>query len=483
VEGAVAGLDIAPPATLAVGKGNAFPLAGWCYHPGARIRSLEIGVGEARTPADRQGLPRIDVYDRAGDGDGPAGAFHSGFVATPRVAPVSVPGTLQVSAVARLGAGREETLPLASLEVRPALEVPAEAAAAAFPGPPGDRVAICMATYNPPADLLRRQLDSIREQTHGNWVCLISDESPDHAAFEELRGAVEGDRRFVISHSADRLGFYRNFERALSMAPADADFVALSDQDDHWQPRKIARLLGGIGDALLVYSDARLISPDGELLSPSYWTNRRNNYTNYASLVMANSVTGAASLFRKELLDDALPLPPAHHKAFHDHWLASVALSLGSIAYVDEPLYDYVQHGTAVIGHSEANRPPKRARVHLIERLGKPGKGSRIAYYYNWQQQRLSAEVLRLRCWDRMPRSKRRTLARLRTADDRVSGLIWLLGRRGRRLWGHDETLDRELLYAYALGRRRAVSLWTLGRRRPNRILPRDQSVPAAPPE
>jgi hypothetical protein len=160
-----------------------------------------------------------------------------------------------------------------------------------------------------------------------------------------------------------------------------------------------------------------------------------------------------------------------------------VALSLGSIAYVDEPLYDYVQHGTAVIGHAEANRRPKRARVHLFERLGKPGKGSRIAYFYNWQQQRLSAEVLKLRCWDRMPRAKRRPLNRLLHADDRVTGLAWLLGRRARRLWGHDETLDRELLYAYALGRRRAVSAWTFGRRRPNRFLPRDQSVPAAPLE
>jgi glycosyltransferase involved in cell wall biosynthesis len=338
-----------------------------------------------------------------------------------------------------------------------------------------------MATYNPPGDLLNRQLDSIRAQTHENWICLISDESPDPTALERLRTAIDGDDRFVLSHNRRHFGFYGNFERALSMAPPEADFVALSDQDDSWHPRKIERLLEGIGEALLVYSDARLVSPEGELVSASYWTNRRNNYTNYASLLMANSVTGAASLFRRELLDDALPLPPAHYKAFHDHWLAAVAISLGEIAYVDEPLYDYVQHGTAVIGHSEANRPPKRARVHLIERLGKPGKGSRIAYYYNWQQQRLSAEVLSLRCWDRMPRAKRRALARLRGADEHLAGLLWLLGRRARRLWGHDETLDRELLYAYALGRRRAVSLWTRGRRRPNRVLPRDQSVPPAP--
>ncbi len=458
-------------------------MAGWCYQPAGRIRALEISVGGAITSVPRYGLPRIDVYEAAAEGARGRDAFHSGFVAIPRMPVVSEPRDLEVEALMSLQGGRQETVRLASLRALPGLPLPREAARARFPALPGPRVAICMATFNPPQDLLRRQLDSIREQSHGNWVCLISDESTDEAAFEQLRAEVEGDERFVLSRNDRHLGFYRNFERAMSMTPKEADFVALCDQDDSWHPHKLERLLEAIGDALLVYSDARLVSPQGELVSESYWINRRNNFTNYASLVMANSVTGAASLFRRELLDDALPLPPYHYKAFHDHWLAAVALSLGRIAYVDEPLYDYVQHGDAVIGHSRANRRPRRARVHLIERLGKPGKGSRIAYYYNWQQQRLMAEVLKLRCWDRMPGSKRRTLARLLKADDGITGVIWLLGRRTRRLWGHDETLDRELLYAYALGRRRAVSAWTLARRSPNRFLPRDQSVPDPPGE
>ena len=45
------------------------------------------------------------------------------------------------------------------------------------PGPASEPlVAICMATYEPPPDLLRRQLDSMRAQTHANWVCVISDD-------------------------------------------------------------------------------------------------------------------------------------------------------------------------------------------------------------------------------------------------------------------------------------------------------------------
>ena len=44
---------------------------------------------------------------------------------------------------------------------------------------------------------------------------------------------------------------------------------------------------------------------------------------------MINTVTGAASLFRRELLDVALPFPDVPGKPFHDHWLACVALAIG----------------------------------------------------------------------------------------------------------------------------------------------------------
>ena len=120
-------------------------------------------------------------------------------------------------------------------------------------------------------------------------------------------------------------------------------------------------------------------------------------------------------------------------------------------------------------------------RQHLLERLRNPGDGSRVAYYYNWYQQLLFAEVLRVRCWDRIDAPKRRVIRRLLSADSGFVGIGWLLGRRVRKLWGRNETLDRELLYAYALLRRRAVALWTLGRRRPGRWLPRDASIPPLP--
>jgi glycosyltransferase involved in cell wall biosynthesis len=475
----VAGVEIPAPGRIAAGRGNAFVIGGYCYHPAERTRELAVRVGNSRQPVEHFGLPRDDLYAEQTAADAAAAhAYRSGFVALVDVAPTERTERLEIELVMTLGDGSEATTSVGTVEVEPALTPPVDAPPPPFPDRSGHRVAICMATYEPPGDLLRVQLESIREQSHENWICLVSDDCSSPEAFARIEELTTGDPRFAVSRSPERLGFYRNFERALSMAPASADYVTLCDQDDRWHPTKLEKLLDGIGSAQLVYSDARIVSPAGELVRPSYWTERRNNYTNFGSLLLANSVTGAASLYRRDLLHDALPFPPLLAKGFHDHWLAVVAMSLGEIAYLDEPLYDYVQHDTAVIGHLEANKRPRPIRQHLIDRLRRPTGGSRAVYYFDWHQQLLFCEVLRLRCWERMAPQKRRILTRLLGADSGVAGLAWLLGRRARRLWGQSETLDRELFYSYALLRRRAVSLRTAGRKRPNRLLPRDASIP-----
>ena len=89
---------------------------------------------------------------------------------------------------------------------------------------------------------------------------MISDDCSQPEADSRLQAAVAGDRRFVLSRSPRRLGFYRNFERALALVAGQAEYVALADQDDVWRPDKLAVLLAEIGDAELVYSDARVVA-------------------------------------------------------------------------------------------------------------------------------------------------------------------------------------------------------------------------------
>src|SRR5262249_58226603 len=61
-EGALAQVEIRPPARIAVGRGNAFVLGGWCYHQAARARGLSVRVGDSVQRVERFGLPRDHVH-------------------------------------------------------------------------------------------------------------------------------------------------------------------------------------------------------------------------------------------------------------------------------------------------------------------------------------------------------------------------------------------------------------------------------------
>ena len=143
--------------------------------------------------------------------------------------------------------------------------------------------------------------------------------------------------------------------------PQEAELVALCDQDDRWHHDKLETLREAMGPEIaLAYCDMNLVDESGKLLSPTYWTERHTNHKNMTSLMVANTITAAASLFPRRLLDYALPFPAQLGRAFHDHWLALVALASGRIAYVDRSLYDYVQHSTNAFGFRGASWKQRR---------------------------------------------------------------------------------------------------------------------------
>lgn len=336
-------------------------------------------------------------------------------------------------------------------------------------------VAICLATHNPPAGLFERQIASIRAQTHERLVCLISDDASEPDAWERIARAVEGDPRFRASRSESRLGFYRNFERCLSLVPDDAVFVALCDQDDHWHSDKLATLIAELADSatLLAFSDMNVVSADGRLNASSYWLDRANNFTELGTLLLSNTVTGAASLFRRELLDDVLPFPPELGNPFHDHWVACVALSLGRIAYVDRPLYDYVQHPQNVLGLPVPSADLRGGLLHALGRLiahprlrlATTARNAGATYRRDVVRLESFARTLELRLGDRIVPSRAKDVHRAARITS-VRSLAWLLGRSVRDVRGRSATLGMENQLVKAVVWRRWYALRARARRR-----------------
>jgi glycosyltransferase involved in cell wall biosynthesis len=454
---------------LAIGRATAITLVGSCTSSAGTIHALDVVADGTAHPVSAFGMPRPDLA---------TGFRRGGFWATIPVRAGDVAGrSTELALRATLLDGNRETAALGSIL---ATAPPARAGCVAQPR--DDRaplIAVCMATYEPDIELFRRQLQSLRAQHDEGWICLISDDGSRPEQLRQIELEIDGDPRFELSHAETRVGFYRNFERALSMVPESAALVAMCDQDDRWDADKLGTLRAAIGTALLVYSDLRVVDADGATLHDTLWVGRSNNHTSLTSMLVANTITGAATLFRRDLLKLALPFPDTPGVQFHDVWIAVIALAAGTVAYVDRPLYDYVQHPGAVFGDVThgARRHGAARELAAAARSGQWRSRWRAAYFYGYVSRRAQAQAALARCDSRLPSGKRRELEQFIGCDDSPGALVALALRPGRLLLGRTETLGSELGLASGIAWKLMTTVAS-GRSRPPACLA-DASVPA----
>jgi len=356
--------------------------------------------------------PRPDLAGRLGPSGGER-CPRAGFLGLPTL-PATSGGATEVALVAESGGGGRVEARLGEIATeaaRPSGDEAPEAAAST--------IAVCMATFEPEPELFRAQVDSLRAQSDRDWICLISDDGSSAESYAAILAATEADARFHVSRSDERQGFYRNFERALRLAPRVCELVALCDQDDRWYPDKLSALRAAIGADAFAYSDLRLVDTSGNVLSESLSEHRPSSRARLGSILAANSVPGASCLFKRNVIETALPFPQLPGWAFHDQWLALTATALGRGVRVDRALYDYVQHpgqwsagqiasmGRRVSLASRARRLPGRLR-------DTPARW-RSRFFYSYLPARIQAETLLARGGAQLTPSVRRALLRIRS--------------------------------------------------------------------
>jgi len=399
------------PPRLGVGAGTTLSITGTTEHASLPIASIFL------RHANESCRPLVSGAVRGSHGRERA------WRALLEFGPVTSVETRELVVVAELCGGGTATSPLGEIELHPQTIHDAAGEPPPFAGGDGPAIAIAMATWNPPASLFQAQIDSIRKQSHRNWICVIADDASDPEAIAAMEAAIGGDERFALYRHADRLGFYGNFERALTLVPAEAELVALSDQDDRWEPEKLAKMSQGFGPGTtLAYSDMRVVDSEGAVLSPTYWSRRSTNHTDLGKLLVANTITGAASVLRRDLLDAILPFPPYMGGLFHDHWIALVALSRGEVHYCDRALLDYVQHDASLLGHEGANRgadPAPKERLKWLRLASEAASSAHTPNFYEnaYLPALVMARTLELRGDGTGDRGKARTIRALSQAS------------------------------------------------------------------
>ena len=213
---------------------------------------------------------------------------------------------------------------------------------------------------------LREQLDTVLAQRDVDLEVIAVDDGSSDGSVALLREVAARDPRLQVHVNPENLGPLRSFERAMSLG--SGEFIAPCDQDDRWQPQKLAKLLAAIGNADLAYCDSEYID-DAGIAHGRGISSDLTMMSGHEPLqfVFSNSVSGHALLVRRALFDAARPFPPG---LFHDWWLAMCAAARGGVVYLDEALVQFRRHDAAFspLGKGAAKAPPSRNRVWIEER-------------------------------------------------------------------------------------------------------------------
>lgn len=235
-------------------------------------------------------------------------------------------------------------------------------------------VSVALCTRNG-ARYLPEQIRSICTQTPLPREIVLSDDGSTDDTLSVVRDTLAqcggADRiELRVFSNVPPLGVTRNFEQAVRAC--SHDLIALCDQDDAWHPGRLARMAAQFEsrpDLLLLHTDARLVDAQLEPLGSTLFhalevqpaeLSAISRGEAFGVLLRRNLVTGATTMFRKTLLDTALPFAP---EWVHDEWLAAVAAAIGRMDVLPEPTIDYRQHASNQIGARRLTLSEKIAKA------------------------------------------------------------------------------------------------------------------------
>lgn len=257
-------------------------------------------------------------------------------------------------------------------------------------GLPRVSVALCVHDGEP---WLREQLDSVLAQEDVELEVVAFDDASTDGSLALLHEYAARDPRLRVEGSATNLGHVRAFETC--MALCTHSLIAPCDQDDIWEPRKLATLARALGDADLAYGDSSYIDESGRSLGRRLSQDLGPMLAGGDALrfVFRNSVSGHAMLVRRTVFESARPFPTL---LFHDWWLALCAASMSGVVYVDEPLVRFRRHSRASssAGKGAVRVRRKRSSSHNRRWLAQQAYVFEQLGYAEWFPKQLAARWL-----------------------------------------------------------------------------------------
>ena len=214
-----------------------------------------------------------------------------------------------------------------------------------------EKIDVLLTTYNTNIEFLKKQIDSILNQTYKNYNFIISDDCSTNKEIAEVLNEYKNkDNRITLYIQESNLGYNKNFEFLLKKSTSN--YIMFADHDDIWYPEKIEKSYKMIKEKKidLVYCNCNLINENGNIIKQNYF-----KYKNVPLIDGKNKLAisrcigiGCAQIITKSVKERMLPF--SEEVIAHD-WLASfIANEERGLTYIEAPLFGYRLHDSNVFG-------------------------------------------------------------------------------------------------------------------------------------
>lgn len=215
------------------------------------------------------------------------------------------------------------------------------------------RVAILLCTYNG-SEYLKKQIDSIVEQTEKNWVIFASDDGSSDSTLDilnEYRISL-GNEKFSIVKGPGK-GFAWNFLSLLETCGEHFDYYAFCDQDDEWLPEKLEIGISVLNTCELanpaVYCGrTQLVDENNNDIGKSPLFKKPPSFKN----ALIQSIAGGNTMMLNVSARNIVLKTPRYEKIIsHDWWIYIIVTAVGGDIYYDpNPTIRYRQHTGNIVG-------------------------------------------------------------------------------------------------------------------------------------
>jgi glycosyltransferase involved in cell wall biosynthesis len=234
----------------------------------------------------------------------------------------------------------------------------------------GPAVAILLGTLNGER-FLPEQLASIERQTFNNWKLIASDDGSSDRTTSILRAfqkSFEPGKVEIIA--GPRRGAPANFLFLACAENLDSDFYAFCDQDDVWEPDRLARVIALLENAdssipALYGSRTRLIDENGNEIGFSPLFRKKPDF----KCALVQSIMGGNTIVFNQKVRELVAFCGADLDVpSHDWWLYQVTSACGGKVHYDAyPSVRYRQHAYNVIG-SNMGWAARIRRIHMLRK-------------------------------------------------------------------------------------------------------------------